>query len=119
MIGGQVMASLGGFAIALTFLSIFGAASLMWCIQHRWMRVVMRLVLALATSSWITGTMVYVGLYAYIHDNTSDSSMGPGLMLAIILSFLQSINLIMGLFLVSYLSEQGIHSRSQSTINAA
>ena len=118
MIAGQVMASLGAFAIVLTFLSLLGAAYLMWGIQHRWMRVVMRLILALATSSWIAGTMVYVGLYAYIHDNTLDSSIGPGLLLAIVLSFLQSINLIMGLFLVSYLSEQGLQSRSQTMLNS-
>lgn len=116
MVAGQVMSSLGGFAILLTFLSIPGAAYLMWGIQHRWTRVVMRLILSLAAASWIAGTMVYVGLYTYIHDSTSDSNMGPGLVLAIIISFLQFINLILGLFLVSYLSEQGLQSRSQSTV---
>jgi uncharacterized membrane protein len=116
MIAGQVMTGLGVITIFLTSLSIFGMAYLMWGTQHRWLRFTMRTMLVAAALFWIVGSFVYGSIYAAIHDNTSDSSMGPGLMLAIVLSVLQLILVIIGLSLMFYLNEQGNKSRRPTMV---
>lgn len=114
MLAGQVMGSFGGFALVLSFLAVLGIGYLRWGTQHHWCRVLLRILYPFAATCWLVGTMVYVGLYIYIHDDTSDSSTGFGLQLAISLMMVQIIICVLGNIVVTYLCAQGPPTRTQS-----
>jgi len=114
IIAGQVMLSCGVVALVLSCLTIMGILYVIWCPIRHWCGKLLRGAYVSAALLWIVGTMAYVGLYIYIHDNTSDSSTGPGLQMAIALMFIQIINMIFGNIMVNYTCSRKDPSRMSS-----
>ena len=97
------MQGMGISATIATGLCILRMLLLLWR-PRRWCKgLFMRIGLVVAMAMWVFGTCVYVGYYASISDNSSDTSMGPGLGLAIAVSVLQIVNCGVGNLAVSKL----------------
>lgn len=103
--GGKTMQGLGITACISTALCILRMVLLLLSPRRCCKGLFLRIGMVLAAVFWVLGTLVYVGLYAKVRDNSSDSGVGPGLGLAIAVAVLQLINCGIGNLAVSKLDQ--------------